>query len=116
MRTRWIFILVISVVLCNISVAAGEEVRFEKIVVDRTFRSEGVAVGDINHDGKLDIFAGDVWYEAPNWKMHELRPVGRYDGTKGYFGTRIRRINPATGRSGWSPKAPATKRRYLSTC
>lgn len=84
MKTRWIFLLVISVVLCNISVAADDEVRFEKIVIDRTFRSEGVAVGDINHDGRLDIFTGDVWYEAPNWRMHELRPVGKYDGTKGY--------------------------------
>ena len=83
MKARLIFILVISVILCNISVAA-DEVRFEKIIVDRTFRSEGVAVGDINHDGRLDIFAGDVWYEAPNWKMHELRTVGQYDGTKGY--------------------------------
>ena len=83
MKARLIFILVISVILCNIPVAA-DEVRFEKIIVDRTFRSEGVAVGDINHDGRLDIFAGDVWYEAPNWKMHELRTVGQYDGTKGY--------------------------------
>jgi hypothetical protein len=83
MKARLIFILVISVILCNIAFAA-DEVRFEKIIVDRAFRSEGVAVGDINHDGRLDIFAGDVWYEAPNWKMHELRTVGQYDGTKGY--------------------------------
>ena len=84
MKTRWVYLLVISTVLCNISVAANEEVRFEKIVVDRTFRAEGVAVGDVNHDGKLDILTGDVWYSAPNWKMHGLRPVGQYDSTKGY--------------------------------
>ena len=59
-------------------------VAFERIVVDTTFRAEGVAVGDINHDSKLDIFSGDVWYSAPDFKMHELRPVGSYDGTKGY--------------------------------
>jgi len=53
--------------------AGAREVRFKKIVVDRTFRSEGVATGDVNHDGKTDIFAGDVWYAAPDWKTHELR-------------------------------------------
>ena len=65
------------------SVAAGQ-VSFKKIIVDKTFRAEGAAVGDVNHDGKLDILAGDVWYSAPDWKMHEVRPVGQYDGTKGY--------------------------------
>jgi len=74
--------------LCSAALAAslaiGGEVKFRKIVVDKTFRSEGVATGDINHDGKLDIFAGGVWYEAPDWKMHELRKAGTYDGAKGY--------------------------------
>jgi hypothetical protein len=59
-------------------------VRFEKVILDKTFRAEGVAVGDVNHDGKLDILSGDVWYAAPDWKMHEVREVGTYDGTKGY--------------------------------
>jgi len=83
MKAKWVFVLVALAVFCGMSVAAGE-VRFEKIVVDKTFRAEGVAVGDVNHDGKLDILAGDVWYSAPDWKMHEVRPVGQYDGTKGY--------------------------------
>ena len=64
--------------------AATAEVRFRKIVVDKTFRSEGVATGDINHDGKRDIFAGDVWYAAPDWKRHALRPVGKYNPSRGY--------------------------------
>jgi hypothetical protein len=64
--------------------AAGGEVRFKKIVLDKTFRSEGVATGDVNHDGKLDVLAGDVWYAAPDWSMHALRKVGRYNGAKGY--------------------------------
>jgi hypothetical protein len=83
MKTRMILLLVLLVLLVSVP-ASAEGVRFRKIVVDKTFRSEGVAVGDINHDGKLDIFAGDVWYAAPDWKMHEIRPVGQYDGSKGY--------------------------------
>ncbi len=60
-------------------------ITWKKTHIDKTFRSEGVAVADVNKDGKLDILAGDVWYEAPNWKMHEIRKPGNYgDGAKGY--------------------------------
>jgi hypothetical protein len=44
-----------------------------------------VTVADVNRDGKLDILAGDVWYEAPNWVMHEIRPINSYhDGAHNY--------------------------------
>ena len=82
MKTKSALAKLLVLSLC-VSAAAGP-VDFERIIVDKTFRAEGVAVGDINRDGKLDILSGDVWYSAPNWKMHELRPVGTYDGTKGY--------------------------------
>jgi hypothetical protein len=49
---------------------SGDKISFRKTVLDTTFRSEGVAVGDFNKDGKNDIAAGSVWYEAPDWKMH----------------------------------------------
>jgi sugar lactone lactonase YvrE len=61
-----------------------EPLQFKTIVVDKAFRSEGVAVADVNKDGKLDILASDVWYEAPYWKMHEIREPAVYDGAKGY--------------------------------
>src|SRR5208282_5074246 len=64
---------------------APAPIRWKKTVIDRTFRSEGVRVADVNSDGKVDILAGDVWYEAPNWTMHEIRKPGDYgDGAKGY--------------------------------
>ena len=82
-------------------VAWGDEaLRFEKITVDRTFRSEGVAVGDVNHDGKLDIMAGEVWYAAPDWDMCELRPAGKYDGTTGYSKT-FANFSCDVNRDGW---------------
>ena len=83
MRTRLLLGCLLAAVAVG-SVAVGGEVKFKKIVLDKTFRAEGVATGDVNHDGKLDVLTGDVWYEAPDWKMHELRKVGTYDGTKGY--------------------------------
>lgn len=54
-----------------------QQVRFRKTTLDRAFRSEGVAMGDFNQDGRLDIAAGSVWYAAPEqpgqvWTMQVL--------------------------------------------
>jgi hypothetical protein len=51
----------------------GFKISWKKTVVDRAFRSEGVAVADVNKDGKPDIIVGDIWYEAPHWKPHVIR-------------------------------------------
>jgi hypothetical protein len=66
------------------SAVDGEKVGFKRIAIDTTFRSEGVAAADVNRDGKIDVIAGDVWYEAPDWNMHEIRPVGKFVAGKGY--------------------------------
>jgi FG-GAP-like repeat/FG-GAP repeat len=59
--------------------------HWKKTVVDKVFRSEGVAIADVNRDGKMDILVGDFWYEAPDWKMHEIRKPGTYgDGAHTY--------------------------------
>ena len=50
----------------------GDRIRWKKAVLDREFRAEGVAVADVNRDGKLDVMAGNFWYEAPNWTPHEI--------------------------------------------
>src|SRR3990172_11226937 len=59
-------------------------IRFEKAVLNDTFYSEGCAVADFNKDGKKDVLAGDFWYEAPDWKRHELREPGHFEYDKGY--------------------------------
>jgi hypothetical protein len=40
-------------------------ITWKKTVVKGRFRSEGVAVADVNKDGKLDVLVGHSWYEAP---------------------------------------------------
>src|SRR4051794_18176126 len=62
----------------------ADDVKWERKQVDPLFRSEGVAAGDVNHDGKMDVLTGDVWYENPDWKIHEIRKPGTFDGAKGY--------------------------------
>jgi len=54
-------------------------ITWKKTVVDKLFRSEGVGVGDFNKDGKMDIFVGDCWYEAPDWKRHVIRSDKPFD-------------------------------------
>jgi hypothetical protein len=58
------------------------KIIWKRTVVDKRFRAEGVAVADVNKDGKMDVLAGDVWYEAPNWTEHRIRP-GKSDYAKG---------------------------------
>jgi hypothetical protein len=48
---------------------------WQKITLDRRFRGEGCAAADVNKDGKMDVLVGDLWYEAPDWKMHQIRDV-----------------------------------------
>jgi hypothetical protein len=65
--------------------AEAVKITWKKTQVDKAFRSEGVAIADVNKDGKMDILAGEVWYEAPDWKMHEIRKPGDYgDGAHSY--------------------------------
>lgn len=67
-------------VLTIITHGQSAKIAFEKIVVDTTYVSEAVTTGDIDRDGLADIIAGDVWYKAPRWTRHEIRPLGLYYG------------------------------------
>jgi hypothetical protein len=53
-------------------------------VLDTAFRSEGVAVADVDHDLDLDVLAGEYVYRAPSWTRHEIAPPGTYDPVNGY--------------------------------
>lgn len=37
--------------------------------------AEAAAFADINGDGKLDVVAGEYWYEAPAWTKHHFRSI-----------------------------------------
>ena len=56
---------------------------FKKHILDPVFVSEGVAVGDVNRDGKTDVLAGTFWYEAPVWKKHRIH-ADTLNPVKGY--------------------------------
>ncbi|MGQ0636905.1 MAG: FG-GAP repeat domain-containing protein, partial [Planctomycetaceae bacterium] len=74
--------------LCAAGTAFADEQRWERVTIDSVFRSEGVAAADINKDGKVDIINGEAWYEAPDWTLHPIRPLGDYkDGATTYSPT-----------------------------
>ena len=52
---------------------------FDRIVVDPAFRSEGIAVFDVDHDGHLDLVTPELWYAGPRFTPHEVRAPRAYD-------------------------------------
>ncbi len=80
--------------------SAEPAIRFERHRLDATFRSEGVAVADFNRDGRPDIAAGFVWYDAPRLNLHSLLPEPpRYD-PKGYSNSFVNAADDLN-RDGW---------------
>lgn len=78
----WIAVALCVAPLTSAALAdeAKPKIKFKKIHIDHTFHSEGVAVGDFNGDGLLDVAAGTVYYAAPDWKKHEIEsPPREYD-------------------------------------
>ena len=85
MKRIWCLFLLFPAALLGFDAGAQDKkpgkITWKKIVLDATFRSEGVAVADVNKDGKLDIIVGDCWYEAPKdpageWKRQFSAPTG----------------------------------------
>lgn len=60
------------------SASPGVDKRFVKHVLTHDFVSEGVAIADVNKDGKPDILAGAYWFEAPRWTKHAIAEGKHY--------------------------------------
>jgi hypothetical protein len=76
-----IFLLGISVALAQ---TPGKDVRFKKHHLWDEFYTEAATTADVNKDGKTDIIAGARWFEAPDWKAHDIWKHKKFYYTKGY--------------------------------
>src|SRR5688500_16472041 len=70
--------------VCHSQSTDNSSIQFKKHTLTKEFISEGVAVGDVNKDKKMDIMAGAYWFEAPDWKRHEIAQGQAFDPAKGY--------------------------------
>jgi len=68
------FLPLLAALLLAAPAIAESKISWKKTVLDDKFRSEGVAIADVNKDGKIDVLNGEYWYEAPDWKKHEMQP------------------------------------------
>ena len=91
MRRLWLPAAILLAVAAAVPVASKDppvhpsQITWKKVVLDAKFRSEGVTVMDVNKDGKMDVVNGEYWYEAPDWKPHEMQPPADFkDGLQNY--------------------------------
>lgn len=79
---------------------SGDRISFKKHVLLEEFIAEGVAVGDVNQDGNIDVMAGAYWFEAPHWEKHEIETPRKFEYDKGYSNAFISQGMDVNG-DGW---------------
>lgn len=75
MKMRLLILFVLAFAFCATAQPSGKpqlEWRVQQLHKDY---NEGIAVGDIDGDGKLDITSGEFWYQAPDFRQRPLRKV-----------------------------------------
>jgi hypothetical protein len=55
----------------------ADEPKWKQLTINGRSEFEAAGVFDVDNDGKLDIVAGDTWYQAPDWKPYHVRDVKR---------------------------------------
>lgn len=78
----------------------NSELKFKKHILATEYISEGVAVGDVNKDGKMDVLAGSFWYEAPGWTRHEITTPYIHPSIGGY-GNSFLNFTMDVNQDGW---------------
>ncbi|MDB5320493.1 MAG: repeat protein [Phycisphaerales bacterium] len=60
---------------------AQQEITWKKQQLTDKFYSEGMAAGDFNKDGKMDVVYGPYWWEGPDFKVrHQIyKPTGKQE-------------------------------------
>lgn len=73
---KFCFFLLTTASYCVLAPTANaDEIRWRKHTINDRSPFECAGAADFNGDGRLDVFCGDSWYEAPHWKRHKVRTV-----------------------------------------
>ena len=77
-RLLWVVALGFGVLVCDVNGQTPSQKTevFDRIELTDTYYSEGIAAGDVNGDGHVDVVYGPHWYSGPNWKdRYEIYPA-----------------------------------------
>lgn len=74
----------LNAVFFLILLSGDKEISFRKTVLSTQYISEGIAVADVNKDGKPDVLAGTFWWKAPNWEKMEITTPYIHPSEEGY--------------------------------
>ncbi len=76
MRTALVALAVLAVPLSPFPAhAVDEPAPWKKHVINDRAPYEGAGAADFDGDGKIDIFSGDTFYQAPRWKRFKVRTI-----------------------------------------
>lgn len=94
------FFILVTGLACYSQSSDRSTEQFKKHTLTRDFISEGVAAGDINKDGEIDIIAGAYWFEAPNWTPHEIFPAETFEPEEEYSNS-MQNLAMDVNQNGW---------------
>lgn len=65
-----------TLLVAQTSLPPSLPLTFQKITLSSDYISEGASVADLNEDGHLDVIAGPLWWQGPDFKKsHSYAPV-----------------------------------------
>lgn len=76
-------VVIASPIKAQVKEVPGTAVTFEKIQLLDDYITEGASIGDINGDGHLDVVAGSLWWEGPDFESsYAFAPYSNFSLTE----------------------------------
>jgi hypothetical protein len=73
------------ITFCGVAQSDDTTVKWNIHSINDQSPYEACGAADFNGDGRIDIFCGDSWYEAPSWKRHKVREVSASEPNPHYY-------------------------------